>query len=137
MNNLEEREPEIKESGHYDPSNKLKEDTPDSIFHRAQILLKNESKWCQNSVAINRNGEKVSALHKDAVAWDIYGAIMKTCNQYRPDLLIKTLDYLETLNLGKFSSIIDLNDYGTHSDVYWLLSKAAIDYKLWKKRVNS
>jgi hypothetical protein len=73
-------------------------------------LLTDESKWTQETLAKNENGERVSPTQSDAVCWCLVGAIYKCYSPYeQPKIYFKLSDkfkvYAKLINKFNINSI--------------------------------
>lgn len=125
----------MRDQTQYIKDNKLLPVTGSDILERARFIINEESKFCRGNLAVNRYGEKVSPMSPAATQWDIYGAIIKAAyNSNRMDIVDEIVSFVESLDFGKYSSLLDLNDYGTYSDLSRELNRMETEYKLSQKR---
>lgn len=82
-------------------------------------LLSDETKWCKNDAAKDKNGNAVIPTSNDACKWCLVGAIDKCYTDSTEDIWFKIYMYLHT-------SIGDFNDSHNFEDIKNLVEELDI-----------
>jgi hypothetical protein len=99
--------------------------TPCEILRRARQRLSDPSRWTQRAPARTSSGAWCKPGDKEAVCWDIEGAVAIECNKYGiiSPTLLRLLDaYAEPYGLD---SIGGCNDFFSHAKVLDFLKEVA------------
>lgn len=72
-------------------------------------LLSDETKWCKNDVAQDKDGSAISATSDDACKWCLVGAIDKCYTDSTEDIWLKIYKYLN-MSIGKFNDSHNFED---------------------------
>jgi hypothetical protein len=91
------------------------------VLANAKSLIASPARWTQGEFARNETGNRVSTYSDDAVCFCAIGALRLAAR--REDV---SCQYLwEILNVsGKFGSVVETNDRGTHDDVMAMFDDA-------------
>lgn len=91
---------------------------------RPSELIKEKSRWTQNSMAKNARGQAVDSTSTDAVRWCAYGACLRCMDQAdvteRIELQSKFDDLTDSTDITSF------NDSRSHEEVLSCLRKAGL-----------
>lgn len=97
-----------------------------TILRKAKKLISNPKRWCKNGGnASDSNGRLTDALNTHAVAWCVYGAVLKVDRNVLAGDSVEKLLRKACEKVTKEHSLVSLyNDTHTHEEVMHLLDVA-------------